>query len=67
MSSLTGLDQKNRIALAFMKQASSDTFRICAKTAEELAKQIEGGTMPVDAAAALRLLVHIFETSAERD
>lgn len=55
------------VALAFMKRASRDTFRVCAKQAEEMADALERGEFPVDAPAALRMLALMFRSSADRE
>lgn len=55
------------VALAFMKRASRDTFRACAKSAYNLADQIEDGRVSLEAPSALRMLAIIFESSAEKD
>jgi len=55
------------VALAFMKRASRDTFRVCAKSAYDLADQIEDGRVHLEAPSALRMLAIMFESSAERD
>lgn len=66
MTDATELDRKG-VALAFMKRASCDTFRACAKSAYGLADQIEDGELRLDAPTALRMLAIIFESSAERE
>ena len=53
-------------ALAFMKRASRDTFRICAQSAEALAAEIESGALDVDGATACRLLASMFAALAAR-
>ena len=53
-------------ALAFMKRASRDTFRICAQSAEALAAEIESGALDADGATACRLLASMFAASAQR-
>lgn len=53
-------------ALAFMKRASRDTFRLCAGSAEELAVQIDSGELPMDGATACLLLATMFRASADR-
>lgn len=53
-------------AIAMMKRASRDTFKLCAEQAEELALQIENGS-PMDGAAALRLLATLFRWSARHE
>ena len=55
------------VALAFMKRASRDTFALCAKSAEDMAKQVESGALPMDAATALRLLASMFVASSRRE
>ena len=60
-------DDRKGVALAFMKRASRDTFRLCAQSAEAMAVQIERGELPMDAVNALRLLAAMFESSARRD
>ena len=62
----TGPDRL-RVALAFMQQAGRDTFRACAKSAYDLADQIEDGAINLDAPSALRLLAIMFESSAEHE
>lgn len=59
---------ENRVgtALAFMKRASRDTFKVCADTAESMAEQVESGALPMDAVTALRLLASMFRSSGER-
>ena len=57
-------DQKG-VALAFMKRASRDTFRVCAKQAEDLAARIEDGELRLDAPSALRMLAIILAASAD--
>lgn len=61
-------DPQDRVgtALAFMKRASRDTFKVCADTAESMAEQVESGALPMDAVTALRLLVNMFRSSGER-
>jgi len=54
-------------ALAFMKRASRDTFKVCAQAAENMAVRVESGEVPMDASTALRLLASMFEASARRD
>ena len=56
------LETNNKgVALAFMKRASRDTFRLCARSADQMAEQIEAGTLPMDATTALKLLaLYIF-------
>ena len=54
-------------ALAFMKRASRDTFKVCAESAENLAVQIESGALLVDGATACRLLASMFITSSQRE
>jgi hypothetical protein len=56
------------VALTFMKRASRDTFALCAKSAEDMAKQVEIGVLPpMDAVTALRLLASMFVASARRE
>ena len=52
--------------LAFMKRASRDTFKVCADSAENMAAQIESGALPINAAAACRLLATVFRAAASR-
>ena len=59
-------DDRKGVALAFMKRASRDTFRVCAKSAEELAQQIESGALPMDAPTACRFLAAMFQSAANR-
>lgn len=66
MTNATELDRKG-VALAFMKRASRDTFRVCARYAEEMAVSVESGELPLDATAALRLLVTMFNDAARRE
>lgn len=66
MNDATELDRKG-VALAFMKRASRDTFRECAKSARAVADQIEDGKLRLDAPSALRMLAIIFESSADHD
>lgn len=54
-------------ALAAMKQASRDTFKVCAAQAERLANQIEDGKVTLDAASALRFLAIVFQSSTETE
>ena len=54
------------MALEFMKEASRDTFRVCADSAEEMARHVESGEFPLDAPDALRLLASMFTASSER-
>jgi hypothetical protein len=60
-------DDRKAVALAMMKRAARDAFKLCAITAEDLAQQIEAGALPIDGAAACRLLAHMFTVSAERE
>ena len=60
-------DASRGVALAFMKRASRDTFRSCAKSAYGLADQIEDGMVKLDAPSALRMLAIIFESSADHE
>ena len=55
------------VALAFMKRASRDTFALCAKSAEDMAKQVESGALPMDAPTALQLLASMFVASSRRE
>lgn len=61
-------DPQDRVgtALAFMKRASRDTFKVCADAAESMAVQVESGALPMDAVTALRLLASMFRSSGER-
>ena len=36
-------DDRRAVALSFMKRASRDTFRLCAKSAEAMAASVESG------------------------
>ena len=53
-------------ALAFLKRASRDTFRICAQSAEALAAEIESGALDLDGVTACRVLASMFTASAQR-
>lgn len=63
---LNGPTDREKVALSFMKRASRDTFKVCAKSAEEMAVQVESGVLPLDAPTALRFLAAMFTSSAER-
>jgi hypothetical protein len=65
MNEAVELDRKG-VALAFMKRASRDTFRTCAKYAEDMAVSVENGEAPLDAPAALRLVAAMFRSAAGR-
>jgi hypothetical protein len=39
-------DDKAAVALGFMKRAARDAFKVCAKSAEDMADQIESGALP---------------------
>ena len=61
-------DDRKGVALAFMKRASRDTFRLCAQHAEAMAASIESGELPrMSAPNALRLLASMFEASSRLD
>lgn len=60
-------DDRQGVALAFMKRASRDTFKMCAESAEKMAVEIESGALPIDAPNALRLLASMFLGSARRE
>lgn len=55
------------VALAFMKRASRDTFRVCAQYADDMADAVEKGEFPGDGPAALRMLATMFRAAAERE
>jgi hypothetical protein len=60
-------DDRRAVALGFMKRASRDTFKLCAESAEAMAKQVENGELPMDAPTALRFLATLFMGSARRE
>jgi len=60
-------EDREGVALAFMKRASRDTFRVCAEADEHFATQVESGALLVDAVTALRLLATMFTTSAGKE
>lgn len=61
------LTPKEAMAVNFMKSAARDAFRLCARSAEDLADSIEKDATPLDGASACRLLAAMFTTSANRD
>lgn len=58
---------QQRAALEFMKGAAREAFAVCARTAEEMAANIEKGDLPMDGVTACRLLASMFKASAGRD
>lgn len=67
MTSVLATDDKMAVGLGFMKRASRDTFRVCAETAESMARQVESGALPVDAQTACRMLATMFLASSGRE
>jgi hypothetical protein len=66
MSDSTNRDPK-AVALSFMKRASRDTFEVCAKSADDMATELEGKAEWMTAPQALRLLAVLFRGSARKE
>jgi hypothetical protein len=60
-------DDRRGVAISFMKRASRDTFKVCAKTCEDMAAKVRSGDLPMDAETALMLVASMFTASAQRD
>jgi hypothetical protein len=52
------------VALSLLRRAASDTFAVCAESAENLALKLEQDAMSVDASTACRMLAHMYRASA---
>jgi len=59
--------ERTQQALAFLKRASRDTFRLCADQADAMASDLEKGAPRTTAPQALRLLAELFRGSARRE
>jgi hypothetical protein len=52
------------VALSLLRRACSDTFAVCAESAENLALKLEQDAMQVDASTACRMLAHMYRASS---